>query len=541
MPKTESASNAVEPYVGYVPEFVTTRAGATFETRHDVWEVREAALRVRLAFNKLPQLSVPFKAAFQCALIWYARNSSLCHFHNMFQRARNLLDAKFAATGTLISKVTSVDILNYRSSLSHEDEYKLGAVSGFLIKWHELGLWGISDDAVGLLLEMRLTGNAKGVDVLTQDVAKGPFTNLELEALQQALNQAYGKKLVTEGEFALCWLFMALGQRAVQYSYLKACDVKEKVREDGVISYQLRIPRAKNRTDKPRIEFTERELTPQLGRHLARYAKRVKEAFVGRIENADEAPLFPSDAVGDAPAGFEFHQTSEEIAEAMVRVMSSLGVISERTGDYAKIGAKRFRHTIGTRAAQEGHSERVIAALLDHIDTQHVGVYVKATPAIVKRIDKAMAMTMAPYAQAFAGKLIAGPSYATRAFDPASDIRAPQMLASFDGMSSCGKYGFCGFSKPIACYTCESFEPWLDGPHELVLDFMLSDRERKMKTCDPRIASINDRTIFAIAEVIQLCAAVRAESDVAGSGDATIGFDFTDANDSSKDPEDADD
>ena len=193
--------------------------------------------------------------------------------------------------------------------------------------------------------------------------------------------------------------------------------------------------------------------------------------------------------------------------------LDRLSVVSERTGDFIKVGAKRFRTTVGTRAAQEGHPELVIAELLDHSDTQNVGVYVKATPEIVARIDRAMAMYMAPLAQAFAGKLIEGPAEATRAFDPASEIRAPEITGGFKAMSSCGKAGPCGFLKPIGCYTCGSFEPWLDGPHEQVLEHLLSRRDQQMMTTDPRIASINDRTIYAVAQVVALCAEVKAQRE----------------------------
>ncbi|HEY2606133.1 MAG TPA: site-specific integrase, partial [Paraburkholderia sp.] len=64
-------------------------------------------------------------------------------------------------------------------------------------------------------------------------------------------------------------------------------------------------------------------------------------------------------------------------------------------------------------------------------------------------------------------------------------------------------------------YTCNSFEPWLDGPHEQVLEYLIVERERLIAAGDARIASINDRTILAVAEVIQLCEAARDERSAA--------------------------
>jgi hypothetical protein len=45
----------------------------------------------------------------------------------------------------------------------------------------------------------------------------------------------------------------------------------------------------------------------------------------------------------------------------------------------------------------------------------------------------------------------------------------------------------------------------LDGPHEAVLSYLLEKREQLLVTTDKRMAAINDRTILAVAEVIQLC------------------------------------
>jgi hypothetical protein len=160
---------------------------------------------------------------------------------------------------------------------------------------------------------------------------------------------------------------------------------------------------------------------------------------------------------------------------------------------------------VGTRAAEEGHGELVIAELLDHTDTQNVGVYVQATPEIVKRIDKAVALHMAPLAQAFAGVIISDESEATRKNDPTSRICDPKLDSSMKPMGSCGQYGFCASLAPIACYTCRSFEPWLDGPHEAVLNHLMAERDRLMAGSDARIASINDRTILAVAEVVRRC------------------------------------
>jgi hypothetical protein len=155
----------------------------------------------------------------------------------------------------------------------------------------------------------------------------------------------------------------------------------------------------------------------------------------------------------------------------------------------------------------------VIAELLDHTDLQNVGVYVSATSEIIERIDRAVAIKLAPLAQAFAGILVDGKT--EQDVPHGLRIVAPKQSQGFAPVGSCGQHGFCGFAAPIACYTCSSFHAWLDGPHEEILEYLVAERDRLM-TVDVRIASVNDRTILAVAQVVEMCNCAQEwqESDV---------------------------
>jgi len=144
----------------------------------------------------------------------------------------------------------------------------------------------------------------------------------------------------------------------------------------------------------------------------------------------------------------------------------------------------------------------IIAELLDHTDDQNARVYTENVPEHVTAIDEAVARQLAPIAQAFSGVLVDRESDALRGSDPTSRIRTDGGA----GVGTCGMYGFCGALAPIACYTCKSFQPWLDGPHQEVLDGLLAERDRIQEiTRDESIAAINDRTVIAVAEVVRRC------------------------------------
>lgn len=492
-----------------LPALARTRSGVEFDPRADRWSYRDDTITVSLGFAKWP-VTVAFVASAKAVLLWYAEHMSPSHLVNMHERLGHCLRAICAGRDGPLAEISSTDLINYKASLTNATPWYLGSLSGLLQQWHSLGYSGVTDDAVALLRQLRTKGNAKGTAVLTHDPVHGPFTDIELESLQAALDRAYAAGEVDREGYLLAYLFMLLGQRPIQYAALKVCDVGVARAKDGTPVYTLRVPRAKQRNQLSREEFKSRVLIPQIGELLAQHANDIREAFQGLLPDPSPAPLFPARRrLTSEPAGFAYHRTATALARTLEGVLEGLSVISERTGEPLHITATRFRRTLLTRAAMEGHGELILAELADHSDTQNVGVYIEARPEIVERIDRAIAMHLAPLAQAFAGVLIRDESEATRAGDPSSLICDPRFDPSMKPIASCGKHGFCGFAAPIACYTCANFEPWLDGPHEAVLEFLIGERDRLTSRGDMRIAAINDRTILAVAEVVRQCEAQR--------------------------------
>lgn len=465
-------------------------------------------MTVSLDFTQFSFLSQDLLDSLKSTMAWFAENHASGYLLNLHSRMLHFVRHMAATKGAAGTRITSAAVLNYRSGLDDTNEYYLGVVKVFLKKWHGLGYPGIDREALSLFKELRIKGNPKGVAVQTMDPVMGPFTSIELESIQSAANQAYAAGTLTAATYFLAWLLMALGQRSSQYAALKVCDVTTSALADGTVTYLIQMPRAKKRKGGLRFELKTRELVPQIGKPLLEYAKKVAYKYKGVLDDPTAAPLFPQIRPTCTDGPYAFHQTAAQLGKGLTGALEALSVPSVRTGDALNISPLRFRRTFGTRAAQQGHGELVIAELFDHVDTQQVGVYVAGVPEIAERIDKAIAMQLAPLAQAFQGVLIENESQATRGSDPSSRVIDLRIDKTFP-MGSCGQHSFCGFNAPIACYTCKSFQPWLDGPHEAVLESLLKRRERLMTTSGPTIASVNDRTILAVAEVVQLCQVFR--------------------------------
>lgn len=489
-----------------LPAESRTRGGFVFDPREDLWRLQDGVKNASFTFNEFGVKDSELKNGLKKALMWQIRNMSLSHAVNMHERVKHFFRFVLEHYSVLPEEISEAHLISYAANPIFTKKGYLSSMSGFLKKWHHQGYPGVSKGAVDYLKSVRLQGNEKGLAVRTMDPVSGPLTVMETEALLDALSDGFRDCKISIEDYLLAWLVIAIGMRPIQYAALKVCDLHFLQTKGGDETFMISFPRAKQQgVADIRSVKKNRAILPEVGRLMLLHIQEVKLRLSGHFTDLNEVPLFPSCRAQRTARGYEFHNNSTSLANRVKSILESLRVRSHRTGDLINITATRFRRTIGTRAAEEGHGALVIAEILDHSDTQNVGVYTAATPAIIERIDRAMAVQMAPLAQAFAGKLIKGEAKATRRSDPSSRIIDLRIDRSGQAMGSCGQYSHCGFSAPIACYRCSCFEPWLDGPHEAVLAYLLERREKLLTSTDKRMASVNDLAILAVAEVVRLC------------------------------------
>lgn len=491
-----------------LPEVVKLRSGVMFDPRSDHWNFIDEVRAVYINFHTLPKQVAPLKDQLKRVLINVFEEYSPAYAINLFKAFKNLADV--VATGQeVVIEIEKHHIVNFISC--YKDKVGMESyLSAVITRWTGLGLDGFSEDAVNLLRSRRKPGNVKGEAVLTLDPVNGPLTDYELQEFTSALNDAYARGAIEDGMFNLAWLVVLTGQRVSQYCSLKLKDILQSRTDNGELKYEIQIPKAKQREEVLRESFLVKPLPLQFGESLQRYAKRVQAEFLGLGENA---PLFPtSDSrMTRMQLSEEFlnHWDAATLGQHFTRELEKISPISPRTHEPIHLVIGRFRDTVGTRAAQEGYGELVIAEILGHVDTQNVGVYVAVIPEIAQRLDKILAKDLAPIANAFMGRILLSESDATRAEDPTS--RIVDYKHTKRPVGSCGTTHDCKFNAPIACYTCRNFEAWIDAPHQQIFEHLTSERERILKNSGQRIASINDRTIVAVQSVIDECARIRDE------------------------------
>ena len=360
-------------------------------------------------------------------------------------------------------------------------------------------------------------GKQKGRSVRSMDPRDGPFDDLELSAILNVAPQEYGRGRIDLSTLA-CTLLLALtGRRPVQISLLRIRDIRQTVTSDGRRINVLSIPRVKQRGQPPRTEFKHFWLPPDVYgmlKTISRIVIEKGEAQLGKLPGAlsEELPLFPNPTklkgihseqeLRNALSSDALHVQTESIR----RGLNKIRVVSARTGQKLHITPRRFRYTMGCRAAREGHGVMVIAELLDHSDIQNTSIYTRDHPNFRTWLDKSVGEQLAPVAAAFAGKMVDTEADARHGDDPAMRVGTRDQK-----VGTCGSDGWCG-AQASACYTCMRFQPWVHGPHHKVLTWMREHRQQRLDAgASETVARSIDLSTQAAEAVIVACNARKAE------------------------------
>lgn len=485
-----------------------SRDGSMVDLLSDRWRLsKDVDMPIGVLCNFFPGDAYTLRQV----LAFYARYSSPSHVKNMMERLAHYVKS---LSGAELFSVES--ILSYRSSLDKSREWYLSSVRVLVRQWARLGYSGIPTETLTLLDNLRIKGNEKGRAVQSQCPEEGPLTDPEMQGIVESTIHCFTNNVLSLTETALVMTLAMTGRRPGQISALK---IKDLISHHN--KYYINFPRAKQRNMGWRSSFSEFAIIEDLWLLLNQQADYVRALFSKNLglkvipRGMDgELPLFPNMTEELSLAKDQellesdhLHIPSYDIYVIVKDAGVKINVVSERSGRPIHLNPNRFRYTLGTNLASEGKGIYVIAKALDHTDTQNAGVYVKNVPSIVKRIDKAVALQLAPYAQAFRGVLIPSEKQALRGNDPSSRISNGN-----ESVGSCGSHGFCGALAPVACYTCAHFQPWVDGPHEQVLDGLIQERDRvRVLTDDLKVASANDRLIYAVSDVIHRCRVAKGE------------------------------
>lgn len=489
--------------------------GYKFDRNADVWEI-DGSTTINLGLMR--DVNDVTSDGFRSALCRYAEELSASTTENVMSNLRRYCNQ----TGE--PSISVAGLTKWRSLLTEETEWWLGALKGFFIAWNEWGFPGVDNKIVDYLDEIKLRGNAKGKAVSRLCPYSGPFTHLELGALLDWVSNAFIKKMIDLTQYAYFVTLAFTGRRPVQIRALRACDLVCKEDAKGS-DYILTCPRAKQRgfgfreVFRPlainedlyllldnQAEASQARVERVLGKRLPPKVRKQIPVFLAldRIEEIRDIERLVA-CLNETP---DYLHLNEKAASQVLRNIALKNTArSERTGDFINFTARRFRYTKGTNLARKGITGVALAYAFDHSDTQQIDVYTENTEEMAEQIDEIMAPVLAPLAQAFAGTLIGSERDALRANDPHSRVKNDKTHA----VGNCGTHAFCA-SGYRACYTCTNFQAWRDAPHEEVRDDILNERAiQEQLGISPNVIQATDRLLLAVEHVIILCKRAKFE------------------------------
>ena len=493
-------------------------ANHEFDPTWDTWTLSK---EVTIDLDEvISLLAPPLQESYRKVMQYHAENYSSYYCQNIHISVRKFLK------DTDVREFSVTALRNYRKGLSrNDDEYRLGTTRAFLLRWHDQGYPGVSDEASEWLKSVRLTGNEKGRAVLSMDPRVGPFDDQELAAILTAAPQEYERGRIGLATLACTLLLSYTGRRPMQLSLLRIGDLSQTSTKDGRRIEVVHIPRAKQRGQPPRGEFKHFWLAPDVYRLLKAQRDAVIEQAEARLGGlpgslTEELPLFPNwnkfgelrsvDELRHALRNDALHVPTKDISNDLKRIR----VVSARTGRRLRITPKRFRYTLGTRAARDGYGAMVIAELLDHSDVQNAWVYTRDHPNFRQKIDEAVGEQLAPLARAFAGRVVDRESDARH-----GDDRSMRVGTHEQEVGTCGSLGFCG-AEALACYTCMHFQAWVDAPHGEMLEWMLERRRQwEAAGASEMVMSAIDPSILGVRAVMHACESRKAELSGEGDGE----------------------
>lgn len=485
------------------------RKSSTKRGAHGHLSLRLGAQRASINFNSIAKYVTPvLLRSIKALMKWSVRSRALGTVNVHFDELRCLLRYGSSQANKPIRQVTAALLESYYSSVTKNSlARRMGRLRVLIGAWEVLSLPGLESDGSEFLRSLTLPYSSKDVAMRTADPNAGPFTDLEFNALADAISRLDEKDLSDKWHKLVILVDIVFGLRPAQLALLHVEDVQRR-EFDGHWRYFLQIPQVKQKYQPLRTEFRLRAIPADLGPRLWAYANEVRTAFSST--GSEAIPLFPARAdVESSGARRARYSVAADLSQSVLKVLDRLKVRSPQTGEELRIFMYRFRRTFASRAAAEGWTAAAIAEVLGHNSIRTVLRYIRESPSLGQRIDAATTRELAPLAAAFVGRLIPNESAATRCGDASSRITDPFNKNVAGAIGSCAESGACDRRVPTACYRCERFEPWLDAPHEELLQHLLEERRSLERSATKRVAAVNDLEILAVQSVVDLCRARR--------------------------------
>lgn len=482
-----------------LPNSVQTReyvslAGSPFNPANDTWRLRTYAAKEAIRFWHVKQhVSADLLECLRRVFTVIVMNESAYTARGKFYAICHLVKKTYEANSNEVSRFTLVDVTSWISM--GPSKTLRSHVKSVAALWRDLGIPGWDEAALELVEFAALPPDPAYLEtVLTRDPRYGPFRSAEDEAVRLALDEAYNSHVINVFEYTMVRTFRALGLRPDQLCAMKVSDLERR----GA-TYRLTIPKAKQRDPIWRTSFMPpRPIALGLGHTLDLHIASLQVRYNGHPSAFKHMAMFPQYVVEDSQTSFKSHHNPQAISNLYRSIFERIGPVSPCDGEMIFGTPKRDRATVGTYLAMMGCSESEIAAVLGHSKAGSCRPYVKAGIDHHQRMEKLLGEEFIPISDRFLGRLVERTSESTNKVEILNSDAEPVGTC---GGTSCNAIG--AGAAPLACYTCRKFNAWSDGPHESLLEEVLSEQRKLFAAGHEGVAGTLTVSVLAIRDLIE--------------------------------------
>lgn len=495
-------------------EMLTSWTGMSFDKYSNKWQLDQIA-----HLEWLNTLEPVLEVFLRDLLASVAMNKSFSYFEHFQIVMRDFfVDQSY-------SKLDSGVALSFISKRKKSERPKVKRALVFL--YNELkqeGLLGVDTIGIGELEGVQYDRSVIANKNIFEREVGGPLTDSELGALLNLLHQGFASGEVSIKKYVAILLIVYTGRRPNQISQLKFKDFVE----DAEGNYWINIPRIKGgrRTREVFRKVPIGDLSLwSLIKELQKDVLIEVEGRLGRSINKEfysDLPLFPkhkwpTKMISDDKLYNQLdvlptsHHNSKDLS-CMIRVqIRQLEVPAERNDGTLKASPKNFRMTLLSRLVRKRVDPAIAAEIMDHETTAYLKNYFKNPADLSAVLEKLVKGKLAPLSRSFCKEPIESESEAEFGHNKLSRTYS----AEGDSIGSCSSSNLGEGCRPLQCYTCRSFQPWLHADHRGVLSYLeeLIQRHAKNGEDEEYIFSYVT-TLLGVRSVVDSCDQTKQERDL---------------------------
>lgn len=384
------------------------------------------------------------------------------------------------------------DVISFFQELISTEDSKVAYTFRSFYKWcNKNSIAGFSDEILYSLSDTRVPVRRPYANVF---LSPNYITPEEENIIISLFTNNYDRNdFVSLRDNVILNLCFELAPRPIQLFSLNSTDFITVVGPDGNKFFSLNLPMAKKMSNLA-IEKRPRSVSNALGVKIERLIEKNKDEFG---ENSVALFLAPKNRNSS-----HNRLSSPAISKIIVTQLKSIGF---KKGD----GATLLRHHLAQSLADQGASAEVIAEIMGHNSTLPARAYIAATPALASIKTRALGKNKT-YENIMKMLL-------TGEIMNKDDVSKERWVKGMIGQQYIGGIGSCGLPEntacpknPVyACYTCNKFHPFKDGPHEEVktslqkqAQFFIDIAEKAMDIKHNRPVVQLENTIEAVNAVI---------------------------------------